>query len=274
MTNELLFSIPPWPECTTGSYRFFEDGEKHITRVCDYFVLIIMLENTLYFTENDLDISVSAGEWYIQVPGLKQEGKIGSPAPVYYYLHFNASGVLQDNSLDTISSDWDSSSFKIPVRGNFDLRYLKPFLDQLDTLLKSRAYDILGKEALFLTIMKHLATSNPQSEGLRGFIDKVMEYLALNYNKPLVCSGLSEKFHFTSDYITRKMKQYTGTTPWQYIQQIRLDRAKELLNSTDYTLASIANLVGYSDLSLFYKAFKKSTGTAPGEWRKQQRQKY
>lgn len=274
MVNELFISIPPWPECSSGSYRFFEDGEKHITRVCDYFVLIIMLENTLYFTENDCDVSVSAGEWYIQFPGLKQEGKTGSPAPVYYYLHFHASGALQERPPDNMIPAWDSPGFKMPVRGNFDLRYLKPFIDRLDTLFKSRANDILGKQALFLTVMNHLATANPQPEGLRGLIDKVMEHLALNYDKPFVCSGLSEKFHFTPDYITRKMKQYTGTTPWQYVQQVRIDRAKELLISTDYTLAYIANTVGYSDLSLFFKAFKKSTGIAPGEWRKQQRQKY
>jgi AraC-like DNA-binding protein len=63
------------------------------------------------------------------------------------------------------------------------------------------------------------------------------------------------------------MKRYSGITPYQYIQQIRIEKAKELLANTDYKLSFIAKEVGYHDLTVFYKAFRKTAGIAPGKWR-------
>lgn len=271
MAEVFVFNIPPWPDFQKGSYRFFKDGEKHITRICNDFVLIFMFEHTLYFTENGREISINPGEWYLQIPGLKQEGRKGSPAPVYYYIHFQASGYYSDNELHNSKNRMDvvgnSSGFVFPIRGKFDISYFKPLIDQLDSSLKMRPSDILEKQAVFLSIMNHLATVNTLSEGIHDMMCKVTEYLALNYNKSLACSDLYEEFHFTVDYITRKMKQYTGLTPWQYVQRIRIEKAKELLNNTDYTLSSIAQEIGYEDISVFYRAFKKLAGIAPGAWR-------
>lgn len=275
--KEFSIKIPPWPDFRIGNYRFFTYGEKHVTRVCKDFVLLFLLENALFFTEDGSDVEVEAGEWYIQLPGLKQEGRRGSPAPVYYYIHFGAESNCceeEESSLpkENMGSLSSSNNIFLPVRGTFDQQHFRPLFDQLDYLSKYRTSDILGRQIVFLTILNSLAFSG-RTSGTRSqdIAVRVIDYLAANYNRPVTNEELTDIFHFSGEYLTRKMKQKYGTTPWQYIQQLRIEKAKELLANTDYSLAAIAEEIGYCDVSLFYKAFRKRLDIAPGAWRQKYR---
>jgi len=145
-------------------------------------------------------------------------------------------------------------------------------LDQMVSLSNKYPLDLLGRQAVFLSILKHISTdANTSNLGTADISSKVIEYLKENYTNNVTCNDLTNKFHFTADYLIRKMKKKYGITPWQYILFLRIEHSKELLCGTDYTLATIANEVGFNDLSVFYKAFRKQTGTAPGSWRKTSR---
>lgn len=272
MEKTIIFNIPPWPEYSTGSYRSFEQDEKHITRICSEFVLLFMLERTLYFTEDGQEVSVEPGQWYMQIPGLKQEGRKGSPAPVYYYIHFDGQWRMGDGGKTILENRGDtnknSENFTLPIRGSFDIKYFKPLFDQLDSLSRRHTPELMAKQAIFLNIINSIkTTAGTSSNGVKEITIQLMDFIARNYNKNINIDDLSSEFHFSSDYLTRKMREYAGITPGQYIQQIRIEKSKELLSNTDYTLAFIASNIGYNDLSVFYKAFKKQTGMAPGLWR-------
>lgn len=263
--------IPPWPEMTGSSYRYFLQNEKHITRICEHFVLIFMLERTLFFTEDNREIVLGKGEWYVQRPGLLQQGILGSPAPTYFYIHFLA----QEADFETLPYQHPNLKETGPNvllfrRGIFDHRYLKPLFDQLDYCYKTKPHDILASQAIFLTILNSIAT-RPQLVAGGGLGEEITRYLSENYSYDIRCDALAEKFHFSTEYINRKMKQYSGMTPVQYLQQIRITRAMDLLANTDHTLSYIAAEVGYHDSTVFYKAFHKLEGMSPGEWRKKSR---
>ncbi|NJD03123.1 MAG: helix-turn-helix transcriptional regulator [Ruminiclostridium sp.] len=271
--DSFVLEIPPWPSFLGGRYRYFMQDEKHITRVCRQFVLLFMLERTLFFTEDGHETMLEEGEWYIQVPGLKQEGRTGSPAPVYYYIHFKASGFPnikgEAPAVQTPQEDWSyPCHIVMPVRGRFDEKHFRPLFDQLDYLANSSPSNLLGRQAVFLTVFNSLLSSllcnkvEPRSIAIQ-----IMNYLADNFFKQISCKDLADRFNYTSDYLAQILKEYSGVTPWQYIQKLRLERAKELLSNTDYTLPHIADEVGYNDASVFYKAFRKQMGVAPGEWR-------
>jgi AraC-like DNA-binding protein len=264
--------IPPWPEFLTASYRSFKDDEKHVTRICKDFVLLFMLESSLFFVEDGRSVEVEAGSWYIQVPGLKQEGRKGSPAPKYFYIHFQAvgescevdeEGVIGGN----LVSHGTPARFCIPVKGSFFQHHFKPLFNKLLMPLLQPA-DILKRQAVFLNMLNNLIclTDNEKLES-KDLALQLMAYLADHYNTPAISQAMSDQFHFTADYLTRRMKRYSGITPYQYIQQIRIEKAKELLANTDYKLSFIAKEVGYHDLTVFYKAFRKTAGIAPGKWR-------
>jgi two-component system response regulator YesN len=67
-------------------------------------------------------------------------------------------------------------------------------------------------------------------------------------------------------------KKETGMSISDYLQQTRIEYAKELLLNTDQSVSEIANASGYSNLSYFSAIFKKITGTSPGEYRKLHRE--
>ena len=88
LNNSIEFSEPFLPYPTLNSYRVFHENEKHVTRISNEHVLIFMLENDLYFTENEKEVNLCPGEFYIQRAKLKQEGIYPSPSTRYYFIHF------------------------------------------------------------------------------------------------------------------------------------------------------------------------------------------
>ena len=271
MEDSFILNIPPWPEYVSSNYRYFVEGEKHVTRFCKEFVLIFMLEGTLSFTENGIDINLHPGEWYIQQPDLLQEGRVGCPSPVYYYTHFRAFSNNIEQIENKVSLEENSSKLTFNIKGKFEPYTMKPLLDNLEYLSKTGAKDSIGIQIYFLKILHAIDFGRPVSMLKDSLSTRIAEFLHQNYNKPITSEILSNELHFTSDYIIRKFKQNTGSTPWQYVQRLRLEKAKEMLSNTDYPMEFISREIGYSDLSLFYKAFKKSNKISPGKWRIRER---
>lgn len=266
--NYIKLNKNPWPEYSCASYRNFLDNEKHIERKANHFVLIFMLERTLFFSEEREDIILNKGEWYVQMPNLLQMGRKGSPAPSYFYIHFDAVGE-EINNMNDISGQYqeDKSLILIKKRGTYDIKLLKPMFDQLNYYDKNKAFDLLSQQSIFLSILKHIAYFHQNEEG-SGIGWQVTSYIKENYNKEISQELLAKHFHFSSEYIGRKVKNYCGLSPYQYLTNYRITRAKELLANTNHTLSYITSEIGLKDSTVFYKAFKKQTGISPGEWRK------
>ena len=70
-------------------------------------------------------------------------------------------------------------------------------------------------------------------------------------------------------WFIRNFKEYTGTTPTQYILSLRISNAQSLLESTSYNVTEIANIVGYDNPLYFSRLFKKQCGVSPSEFRRQ-----
>lgn len=64
-------------------------------------------------------------------------------------------------------------------------------------------------------------------------------------------------------YLLRLFKNYYKVTPHQYLKQKRIEEAKKLLGSSNFSVSQVCNMVGFSDLSSFSKLFKKETGSSP-----------
>ena len=108
-------SLEPFPVVTISHYRRFRPDERHVTRISREYVLIFMLEGTLHFSEEGVPVSVTAGEWYLQVPGLLQSASRGSPAPVYYFVHFTGKAQEQ-TSVGKQDVENTGSAVVLPLR--------------------------------------------------------------------------------------------------------------------------------------------------------------
>ncbi|HAX50535.1 MAG TPA: DNA-binding response regulator, partial [Lachnospiraceae bacterium] len=73
---------------------------------------------------------------------------------------------------------------------------------------------------------------------------------------------------FNPTYFSSLFKKETGTTFMEYLLEIRLNKAKELLKETNLSVAAICERVGYTDLKHFQKIFKREMEVSPNQYRK------
>lgn len=98
-------------------------------------------------------------------------------------------------------------------------------------------------------------------------INKAMHYIRENYQKRLSVDEISNAVGLSSEYLSTKFHQITGTTLPNYINHNKITEAKELLNFTDMSLLEIAEYLSFSSQSYFQTIFKKVTGITPLEYR-------
>ena len=99
-------------------------------------------------------------------------------------------------------------------------------------------------------------------------IVKVIAYIKTNYTSDLKLETLGDLFNCNSAYLGKKFKKYTGTQFNTYLDNLRIEDAKEKLLHTDLKIYQISKLVGYTNTDYFFMKFKKCTGYTPKEYKK------
>lgn len=110
-------------------------------------------------------------------------------------------------------------------------------------------------------------TSDPQAafEGPDSFL-AIMKYLNDNFQHDISLKRISENLHLNPSYISQLVKNETGATYTQYVTELRMEKAKELLKTTKLSLSEISEAVGFNDYFYFIKKFKREVGVTPGKF--------
>lgn len=232
-----------------ASLRYFNKNEKHITRICEDDVLLLVFEGVLRFSEDGICYEVHPGEYHIQKANLFQEGYSVSDSPKYLYIHFHG--------------NWDSVD-TLPFRGRFDYEKLKDKMIDMDTLAHGE-YNYTERCAKFYEIFTAL---NNKTEK-KTTANKIAMYIESEDLKSISLEMICKKFNFSKNHIINIFKKGYGVTPVKYINDIKIKHAKYLLEVTSDTTESIALESGFNDYSHFYKLFLRENGISPTEWRKQ-----
>lgn len=95
----------------------------------------------------------------------------------------------------------------------------------------------------------------------------VQKWLEENYAKPTTIHELADKAGLGERTFMRRFKKATGDTPLEYLQQLRIEGARKLLETTSETVEGITFKSGYEDISSFRKLFKNQTGLSPSAYR-------
>lgn len=96
----------------------------------------------------------------------------------------------------------------------------------------------------------------------------VEQYINNHFREEISLELLSEKAFMNKFYLVHAFKQYKGISPINYLIQLRIKEAKELLSTTNYSISQISESSGFSSQSYFSQVFKKETGMTPNEYRK------
>lgn len=97
--------------------------------------------------------------------------------------------------------------------------------------------------------------------------ERAERYLQQTLDQELSVAGLAEHCGVSERSLLRHFRAHHGVSPLEYIQRIRVERAKAMLESTRLSLEEIVERCGYSDVSSFRKLFKRAASLTPGEYR-------
>jgi len=95
---------------------------------------------------------------------------------------------------------------------------------------------------------------------------KAQKWIEQHQTEPIDYDWLAKKYHMSRRSLERRFKQATGVTPLCYLQKIRVEAAKGLLEQGNKTFNDITYLVGYEDIAFFRKVFVRLTGLRPKEY--------
>ena len=101
-------------------------------------------------------------------------------------------------------------------------------------------------------------------------INEAVRYMEEHFTEAVTTEELSRMIHLSEGYFCSLFKEVTGKTAKEYINSLRLTRAREILSSTDMTVTEAAFCCGFSDANYFTRLFKKETGISPREFRKRE----
>jgi len=94
------------------------------------------------------------------------------------------------------------------------------------------------------------------------------EYISSNYNHNITLEDVAEQACLSVNHLLRTFKEAYDTTPYQFLMQLRLNRAKKLLQTTSYSLNEIVGLVGFECPSSFIRLFKHTFNITPLKYKK------
>lgn len=97
----------------------------------------------------------------------------------------------------------------------------------------------------------------------------VIAYLEKHCAEKITLDALAKRFFLSPNRLIEVFRQETGRTPYAYLKAYRLNRARELLQTTDMTALEIARAVGFGNASNFGYQFNQAFGISPNAWRQQ-----
>jgi transcriptional regulator GlxA family with amidase domain len=112
----------------------------------------------------------------------------------------------------------------------------------------------------------YLMYSSPKNHG-DDEIKKLQEWMEVNYEKSFTLEEVMQESSLGKRTMIRRFKRATGDTPLEYLQRIRIEKAKRYLETTSKTFSEITWSVGYHDISSFQRLFKTNTRLTPREYR-------
>lgn len=158
------------------------------------------------------------------------------------------------------------------LRDGADDYITKPFSPEL---LKTRVTNLLRqRERLQESYRNELLNLQPKDvkvqSGNEAFLAKLMDFMERNMdNSDLIVEDMVNAMNLGRTVFFNKLKGLTGLSPVEFIREVRIKRAAQLLETGTYNITEITYMVGMNDSRYFSKCFKAIYGMTPSEYKKQ-----
>lgn len=229
-------------------------------------------------------ISFSEGDFCIIPPGMRHKLAVFDDSlainimirPSFMKKQLNSlvneNHVLFDFFLYTLHANDFPNFIMFHTNGSEKIRSLA--LDMLEEELEQKNYAqrtlalMLG---LIFTYLQrdysqniHFSSKVPASI---SYIPQIIRYIADNYQS-VTAASIAARFSFSTSYLSKIFRKHTGQSIPHAIQSIRMEKAREYLRSTTFSIQEICEFIGYQDTTHFIRTFKKYTNCTPLQYRK------
>jgi YesN/AraC family two-component response regulator len=288
--NILNFTVPPLLYYIVSGFHTFSPGHYHMsrhnTRVFD---LLVVKQGCLYMSEGGLPFQVKAGQALLLRPDSHHFSTDScKESTSYYWLHFQTVGDWNMTEDTTARLEKDNVKIENSLQSDeFDIRPFSLRLPQYTTLLQpSKMEELLSQlnqlvpnshlsdtpfqqQLLFQEVIQQLSASLSHERPSPSKIcaEQAASYLRSHFREHITAQQLGESLSFHPVYIARCMKKEYGCTPMEYLLHYRIQQSKLLLMQTSYTIARIAEEVGFNQAPYFSSSFIRIEGTTPREFR-------
>lgn len=137
----------------------------------------------------------------------------------------------------------------------------------LENAINKNTIDEIQLELINMIKFMQTKLENTQ-ESISPVIIKLLDHIEKNYQKDLNLKEISDSLNINSIYLGQLFQKEIGILFSDYINNFRINKAKDLLVNTSLKASEIGELVGYSNKNYFYRKFKSIVGITPSEWRK------
>ncbi|MBQ1946347.1 MAG: helix-turn-helix transcriptional regulator [Clostridia bacterium] len=174
--------------------------------------------------------------------------------------------------LNFVSPQTHSELIQVPVKNCQPLLASMQKINALN-LNKPPHYRILLITETYNMILYLLKNMTPKyvMPANQRKIQPAMDYLIQNYTHPLTNDELSAQTEFSTSYFRKLFRDVYGVSPLEYLQNLRISKAKEMLRNNVGSISEIAASLGYANIYDFSRTFKRETGLSPSAYARNKR---
>ncbi|MGM9652020.1 MAG: helix-turn-helix domain-containing protein [Eubacteriales bacterium] len=227
--------------------------------VRQYYFLHLVLHGRGYYNNRPL----SAGDGFVIYPGQLHEYH-ADPEEPWNYIWIVFSGAQAEAHLAQCGITIEYPIFSFALTGNFEAAY-KEIMRCPET--SADPGFALGLLYMFFSFIRKSRANTPAGKG-EAYVRRAMEYIKSNYDRKVRITDIAQTLWLDEGYLYNLFMRYAGMSPKEYLNRVRLGRARELLAQTPLQVSEIARSVGYDDPLQFSRFFKAQTGVSPLAYRK------
>ncbi len=234
----------------------------------DYHILYIA-DGCCYITEKGTEKLATVGSVVVYMPRERQEYKFRSDVDsTSYYIHFSGT------ACDELFRKFNLTDERIFFVGKS--RRLENTFNQLidEFHLKLPFYEYTCQSYLLVILSlisrKMVASQDITQQRSKKLIEEMCRHMYANYSRNITVSEYAKMSNLSESRFSHLFKEYTSLSPVQYLLNIKIQRAKELLENTDLSILQISEMLGMQSQNYFSRIFKKYTGYSPLKYRIEQ----
>ena len=251
ITNQKYHDINP----LLCGYQICEKGHSFGPAMRDLYLIHYITNGKGVFFSHGTSHILQKGNMFLIRPGEITYYQADNSEPwEYVWIGFN--GKLADKLLTADVPD----TFYSPQMSHIfaELRNVNLSSHKQDLYICSKIYEILS-----LIEATDQPVSSPES-----YVRQARDYILANYANHITIEGIARVLGIDRRYLTTLFKSQYAVSPKQFLLNVRIDKAHELLCKTNMPIADIARSVGYEDALLFSKTYKIRTGKSPSQARR------